>query len=143
MADRPPLRYKKPVLPPAPIPLKRVFAHVLSLDCACPKCGALHPHGHIRKKLRTTEKGHPRQGYDYLTGIFTCRRCRVQYVLGAVFYPLPGHRPGRLEDTRPTLEEALTLREMANGRSERPPAGRRANLVATEDPSVVRETEED
>lgn len=106
-------RKAPPRIPSTPA-TRRVFAHLLSVDIACPTCGTVHPAREHKRRRRHLggEKGRRMVGYDELTGVFRCRVCLRAYVLGVLFWPLTGarrvHRPA---DSVPTPGEAVALRQ--------------------------------
>lgn len=120
-------------LPPVPLPGKRIFAHVLAMDIACPHCGTLHAKRVRRERLGVRQRQRGGSGYDHVTGVFSCRRCQKKWLVGAILYPLGLGRPRRPADTRPTVEEALTLRQEGNWAAGGKLAGDRANLVVGPD----------
>jgi hypothetical protein len=87
-----------PELPPR---WRRLYAHVLNLELACPKCGRLHAReGNGRTKA-----------YNSRTGIFQCPHpCDYRAYVGIVLWPAKG-RSVRPEDHVLTPGEAVQLRE--------------------------------
>lgn len=115
--------------PPAPLPARRLFAHLLQVDIACPNCGRLHAAQRTDQRRRVYRRPGKRQGgYDQLTGIFRCRTCERRYLLGVVAYPLTQGRPRRPSDTRPTLAEAAQLRVDASWAAQEPLGEAYANI---------------
>ena len=96
------------ILPPPPG--RRVFAHILKIDLACPACGTLSaaPHAVPRTSLRQRPIPY---GYDPTTCRFRCRGCERTYLIGALFWRVRSRRRStRPADTVPTTPEALALR---------------------------------
>lgn len=91
--------------PPLPPRWRRQYAHVISLELICPRCGRLY---------RTRSNGNDKRAmknrvYDRASGIFTCTRCRYRAYVGVILWPATG-RHAIPEDHVLTPGEAAELR---------------------------------
>lgn len=134
MADQPlPPDLKVPRSPSAPQAPpsyhRRVFAHLINVDCACPDCGTVHL-GTSQKQKATRHEG---SGYSSTTGRFMCKNCRHVWILGVIFWPTEAAK-FRATDTIPNPEQATVLREAASRRTleSRPTPRAPVNVIETE-----------
>lgn len=101
----------------------RVFARIRSFDCECPRCSEIF---HCSGKTKM---------FDRRVGRFECPSCGLTLQVGVLFYPA---RPGIAKpasDARPTIQQALALRNQLVGGAHIP------TIKAWKDPAniVVRE----
>lgn len=88
-----------PKLPPR---WRRLYAHIVSLDAACPRCGA----------MTATFRGKHNRAYDRRRALFACPVCGGRWYVGVIFWPARKRR-ARPWDHTPTPGEALKLRELS------------------------------
>lgn len=100
----------------APPAGRRTFAHVLTLDLACPHCGTVYgaPYGRPKSAAHHARHRSPVYGYNPVTGRFTCRTCERVYLVGVLFWRV-SPRAKRPADTVPTSPEAVALRRQLEG----------------------------
>lgn len=81
----------------------RFFARIRVMDIECPRCGEV---------WYCNGKG---GCYDARTATFRCESCSLTLQVGVVVFPAkPGHKKPPI-DWRPTVEQALALRNQAVG----------------------------
>lgn len=85
---------------PLPPRWRRLYAHVLSLELACPKCGRLWG---VARGVRTAH------GYDKSTGLFRCAGCGGRWFVGVLLWPA-GRQTARPQDHVLSPGEAAEVR---------------------------------
>ena len=103
----------------------RVFGRVRTFDLECPACseviiargtreGRPREHAGSRKGQRRTARP-----YNAVTGILRCPRCRAQFMIGLIIWPLARGGPAGTdiipEDMRPNAHQRAILRQYTYG----------------------------
>lgn len=107
-------RWPMPDNPTLPPRWRRLYAHVVSLEAACPRCGTMT--GVIRGKHNPA--------YDRKTAIYHCGVCGGRWYVGVIFWPAKG-RSVRPEDHVPRPGEAAELRRLYSAVTDERVAGTR------------------
>lgn len=111
--------------------MPRFFARLKAAVLECPaSCGRLYD---LRATKGTGQEGPSlsRRYWDPLSGRFECPGCGEVSQLGIVAYRLPRSRTATIpEDWRPTVPQAVWMRDQARGKVEKPGPGEQgANRV--------------
>jgi hypothetical protein len=115
-----------PRVPKLPAGSLRLFGRVDRFTVECPRCAELisatyerrMPIGHVRRAEAARKRPSAKQTiiYNPLTSRLCCPRCRRTFAVGLVLYPVhPRSQPQQPDDTRPTWEQLLELRQLGAG----------------------------
>lgn len=117
--------------------MARFFARLRSAVLECPGgCGRLYDLRATKQASSGQDAGPlSRRYWDPLSGRFECPGCGQVCQLGIVAYSLPAGRTTLIPaDWRPTIPQAVWMRDQARGRVEKLPKGEQgANLVEAAD----------